>query len=280
MTARSSVVHTMKGYSTQEVSDLIELPESVIRDIARGVLDLGRDPNHHFRFSFQDLVILRTAKELINSGVQRSKINRSLTELRKQLPSNRPLTALRISGDGGSVVIHHKNQVYNPESGQIHFDFSASELAGTVAPMARKAAENAEALNQLSSDDWFDLGVDLEAVSPADAPDAYNRALSIEPDHADAHVNMGRLLQEAGKFDAAEEHYYQALESEPDNSLAAFNLGTLLEDTGHIHDAIEAYKKAASFADAHYNLSRLYELVGQHTKALKHLRTYRNLLES
>lgn len=61
--------------------------------------------------------------------------------------------------------------------------------------------------------------------------------------------------------------------------LAAFNLGTLLEDVGRIHDAIAAYKKAGSFADAHYNLSRLYELVGQHTEALKHLRTYRSLLD-
>ncbi|MFT5928755.1 MAG: tetratricopeptide (TPR) repeat protein, partial [Candidatus Azotimanducaceae bacterium] len=71
----------------------------------------------------------------------------------------------------------------------------------------------------------------------------------------------------------------QALEADPENVLAAFNLGTLFEDVGRIHDAIEAYKKAASFADAHYNLSRLYELVGQHTEALKHLKTYRNLIE-
>ena len=78
---------------------------------------------------------------------------------------------------------------------------------------------------------------------------------------------------------AAEEHYNQALEAEPDNVLAAFNLGTLFEDMGRIEDAITAYKQASNLADAHYNLSRLYELVGEHSQALKHLKTYRKLIE-
>jgi tetratricopeptide (TPR) repeat protein len=268
----------MKGYTTQEVSELIGLPETTIRDIARGVLDPDRSVNQHFRFSFQDIVLLRTAKELLASGVRRSSINRSLFELQQKLPLNRPLTALRISGDGGAVVIQDEDGVYNPESGQIHFNFAVADLAGTVAPLARKAAEDAG--DHLSSDDWFDLGVDLEAVSPEDAPAAYRRALDLDANHSDAHVNLGRLLQETGQHHEAETHYKLALSSEPENMLAAFNLGTLLEDAGRIHDAISAYKNAAEFADAHYNLSRLYELVGQHTEALKHLRTYRSLLDS
>jgi len=177
------------------------------------------------------------------------------------------------------VVIHEEDKVYNPESGQIHFDFAVADLAGTVAPLARQAAEDAQSSDQLTSDDWFDLGVDLEAVSPEDAPAAYLRALELDPYHSDAHVNIGRLMQEAGEYGTAEDHYHQAMAAEPENVLAAFNLGTLLEDMGRIQDAINAYKKAASFADAHYNLSRLYELVGEHTEALKHLKAYRSLIE-
>ncbi|MCB1694009.1 MAG: tetratricopeptide repeat protein [Pseudomonadales bacterium] len=270
----------MKGYSTREVAELLELPQEVIRDIARGVLDLEKGRHGRYQFSFQDIVVLRTAKELLNAGVRRSRINRSLITLQQRLPQNRPLTALRISGDGGQVVIRDQDQVYNPESGQFHFNFSVADLAGSVAPLARQAAEEAEANDdQLSSDDWFDLGVDLEAVSPEDAPAAYLRALELDPEHSDAHVNLGRLLQESGDYEQAESHYRSALEAEPDNVLAAFNLGTLLEDMGRIHDAIAAYKRAGSFADAHYNLSRLYELVGEHAEALKHLKTYRSLID-
>jgi tetratricopeptide (TPR) repeat protein len=270
----------MKGYSTRDVAELLDLPPDVIRDIARGILDPDKSPRGRYRFSFQDIVVLRTAKELLDAGVRRSRINRSLLTLQQRLPTSRPLTSLRITGDGGAVVIRDQEQVYNPESGQIHFNFAVADLAGDVAPLARQAAEEAEANEeQLSSDDWFDLGVDLEAVSPEDAPAAYLRALELDPEHSDAHVNLGRLMQESGDYEAAESHYRQALESESDNVLAAFNLGTLLEDMGRIQDAIRAYKLASSFADAHYNLSRLYELVGEHTEALKHLKTYRNLID-
>ena len=269
----------MKGYSTRDVAELLEIPPEVIRDIARaGILEPARTAGNHYRFDFQDIIILRTAKELLQSGVKRAQINNALFRLKSKLPSNRPLTSMRISGDGGAVVIQEEDQVYNPDSGQLHFNFTVADLAGTVAPLAKQAAEEAEQSDHLTSDDWFDLGVDLEAVSPEDAPAAYLRALELDPYHSDAHVNIGRLLQEAGENEVAEEHYNQALTAEPDNVLAAFNLGTLFEDVGRLEDAISAYKRASNLADAHYNLSRLYELVGEHAQALKHLKAYRNLI--
>ena len=270
----------MKGYSTQEVSDLIELKASTIREFARtGILDPSRAHKNHYRFGFQDIVVLRTAKELMEAGISRAKINKALFKLKIQLPSDRSLTSLRIGCDGGSVVIRSQDQLYDPDSGQIHMNFSVADLAGSVAPLAKKAAERAQKDENMSSDDWFDLGVDLEAVSPDDAPAAYMRALELDPSHSDAHVNIGRLLQEAGQLESAEEHYQEALAAEEDNMLAAFNLGTLYEDMGRIEEAISVYKRAGNLADAHYNLSRLYELVGQHGAALEHLKAYRNLVD-
>ncbi len=270
----------MKGYSTRDVAELLDISRKVIREFARtGILDPVRTRGNHYRFNFQDIIVLRTAKELMATGIRRSQINKTLFQLKTQLPSNRSLTSFRVSGDGGAVVIHEDDRVYNPESGQIHFNFAVAELAGSVAPLARQAVEAAAISNQLSADDWFDLGVDLEAVSPEDAPVAYLRAIELAPNHSDAHVNIGRLLQEAGKYKEAEIHYRHALEAEPENLLATFNLGTLFEDIGRIEDAIKAYKSAANLADAHFNLSRLYELVGEHSQALEHLKTYRRLID-
>ena len=271
----------MKGYSTRDIAELLDINQDLIRDIARtGILDPTRTARNHYRFNFQDIVVLRTAKELLAAGIRRSQINKTLFRLKSQLPLNRSLTSLRIAGDGGAVVIHKDDQIYNPVSGQLHFNFAVAELAGTVAPLARRAVEKAETSELLSSDDWFDLGVDLEAVSPSDAPAAYLRALELDPRHSDAHVNIGRLLQEAGEYTAAEEHYRLALASEPDNVLATFNLGTLFEDTNRIQEAIDAYNNASALADAHYNLSRLYEFLGEHTQALKHIQTYRSLIDT
>ena len=270
----------MKGYSTREVAELIDLPQETIREIAHGVLNLDRQHRGRYRFSFQDIVVLRTARELLQAGVRRSRINRTLIRLSDRLPRSRPLTSYRISGDAGEVVIQEDERMYSANTGQYHFNFSVAELAGTVAPLAKKNVEEAELeADHLSSDDWFDLGVDLEAVSPEDAPTAYMRALELDPKHSDAHVNLGRLKQEAGDLNAAEHHYRQALEAEPDNVLAAFNLGTLMEDMGRVSDAIDAYKRAQNFSDAHYNLSRLYELIGEHAEALKHLKIYRAMTD-
>lgn len=269
----------MAGYSTKEVADLVNLPRQTIWELARaGVLDPEKTQSLQYRFSFQDIVILRTAKDLIEDGVRKSRIQHALSQLKSQLPTNRPLTSLRISGDGNAVVIREENRLFNAESGQLHLDFELTESSSVISNLTQ-VADQPDTEEQLTSDDWFDLGVDLEAVSPDDAPAAYRRSLEIDPTHGDAHVNLGRILQERGEFNEAEDHYRRALELDEDNMLATFNLGTLLEDVGRIKEAINAYQDAAQFADAHYNLSRLYELVGEHDLALLHLKKYRKLID-
>ena len=99
----------MKGYSTRDVSELLELSQELIREIARsGILEPARTAGNHYRFSFQDIIVLRTAKELLDAGVGRTKVNAALFRLKNRLPSNRPLTSLRVSGDGGAVVIRRR----------------------------------------------------------------------------------------------------------------------------------------------------------------------------
>ena len=42
-------------------------------------------------------------------------------------------------------------------------------------------------------------------------PDAYNKALSINPDYAEAYNNMGKALKDQGKLDEAIKVYNKAL---------------------------------------------------------------------
>lgn len=269
----------MKGYSTREVSELLDLPPDTIRDYAQsGLINPEHEKHRHYRFSFQDIVLLRTAKELNEAGVKDAQLKRVLLKLRSDLPSRRSLTSLSITHEGGEIVVRENNKIYNPVSGQVHFDFTIAELANNVAMLSRRAFHEAETGSHIvTSDDWFDLGVDLEAVSPKDAPAAYLKAIEMDPHHSDAYVNLGRLCQEDGDFPQSEKYYLAAVKADPENVLAAFNLGTLLEDLGRIDEAINAYKNAESFADAHYNLARLYELTGNHSLAAKHLQTYNRM---
>ena len=97
-------------------------------------------------------------------------------------------------------------------------------------------------------------------------------------------MNLGRLLHEAGDPRAAVEHYRRAIELKPESVIALFNLGVALTDLRMPDEAILAYRTALAAdpqcADAHYNLAHLYERRGDPAAALRHLRTYRKLVQA
>ncbi len=273
----------MKGYTSRDVAKLLGLTVAQVRGFARdGFLTPGRGPRGELLFSFQDLVILRTAKGLVAARIPTRRIRRALRRLRTELPRGRSLAELRIAAEGDRIVVSDGEATWSPESDQMQIDFAISDLATRAAPMARRTARAARLVEQdFSAEDWYDLGLELEVAAPVEARDAYRRALELDAHHADAHVNLGRLLHEQGLVEEAERHYRLALRESPEHATAAFNLGIALEDLGRPADAIDAYRAALAtdprLADAHYNLARLYEKAGKKAAALRHLSSYRRL---
>ncbi len=273
----------VKGYTSQDAAKLLGLSIAQVRAFARdGFLTPGRGRRGELQFSFQDLVILRTAKGLVAARIATRRIRGALKRLRAQLPRGRSLAELHIAAEGDRIVVSDGETTWSPESGQMQLDFAVAELATKAAPMARRAAKAArDAEDELSAEDWYELGLELEVATPAEARDAYRRALELDAHHADAHVNLGRLLHEQGLVEEAERHYRLALREAPNHATAAYDLGIALEDLGRPADAIEAYRAALvtdpRLADAHYNIARLYEKVGKKAAALRHFSAYRRL---
>lgn len=271
--------------STRDVSRLLGLSPARVRAQARaGFLSPGRGPRNSYRFSFHDLVLLRTAQALAEAKVSPYRIRRALRRLVRQLPRGRSLGDLRISVEGDRIVVRDGQTAWNPESGQFQIDFAVADLATRAAPAARRVARAARRAEvPLTAERWCALGLDLEAVAPEEAERAYRTALVLDPGHVDAGVNLGRLLQESGKPAAAAAQYRAVLERHPGHATAAFNLGTALEDLGRRAEAIAAYRLALAaderFADAHFNLARLYESAGDRPAAIRHLRAYQLLSE-
>ncbi len=270
----------MKGYTTRDVENLLGLTRRQAREYGRsGVLDPDRGPGNRYLFSFQDLVLLRTAKELLDADVPQQRILRALRHLEEQLPADRSLTELRIAAEGEDVVVHDEGRAWEPESGQLQFVFDVRELAEQVQPLTERAL--AEADSDTPSE-WHELGEELETHAPAQARQAYEKVLELDPDHAGALGNLGRLMHEDGELEAAVVHYRRALEASGGNDVtAAFNLGLALEELGRDRAAADAYNAALTidptFADAHLNLSRVYERLGDRVSALRHLKSYRAL---
>lgn len=268
----------MPGYTTQQVAEIVGLTPRQVRGYAReGLLSPGRS-GQEYRFSFQDIVLLRTARELREQRVPPRRIRAALARLREQLPGGRPLSAVRIAAQGDRVVVSDEETVWEPETGQVAFDFSVGDLAARVAPLPDADAEREP---ELGADAWFQEAFDLEAVSSERAREAYRRALAADPRHVEALLNLGRLLHEDGDAEAAEGLYRRALAADPGSSLAAFNLGVALEDQRRPDEAAAAYEQAVEadpdLAEAHFNLARLLEKRGETAAAVRHLSAYRRL---
>jgi len=269
----------MNGYTTREVAELAGLsPDQVRRYIRRGLLEPGRGRRGEYRFDFPDLVLLRTARGLRDGQVPPRRAFAALLALKEKLGRTASLAALRIQAEGAHVVVRSEDALWDARSGQGHLDFTVRELAGDVADLReRRYAEDPEALD---SDDFFNLGVDLEAVDPGRSVDAYRRAIELDSDNVDAYVNLGRLLQGDGLLEEAGTLYRQALALRPDHQLGLFNLGTLYDEFDDLESPVACYRQAADVADAHYNLCRIFEIRGDEVAALRHLRRYRQLMES
>jgi len=116
---------------------------------------------------------------------------------------------------------------------------------------------------------------------------AYNKALSIKPDYAEAYYNMGNALQDQGKLDEAIAAYNKALSIKPDYADAYNNMGNALKDQGKLDEAIAAYNKALSikpdYAEAYNNMGnalkeqgKLDEAIAAYNKALSIKPDYAN----
>lgn len=273
----------MSGYTTREVAELLEMNSDQVRHyVRRKLIEPTRGERGEFRFSFQDVVLLRTAKGLLNAKVSTRKAYSALVKLKQEMSQAKSLSAVRIYANGPNVVIRDDNHVWEVETGQAALDFAMQEVADNIEGLAEPKITDLTDLtdaSDLDTDEWYNLGLDLEEVDADKAPDAYKQAIRLDPKNADAHVNLGRLFQLQGNLRNAKRHYELALTARPGHQLAYYNLGTVFDELDEIEKAAEYYEKAPAIPDAQYNLARICELNGDEVSALRHMRQYRDLVD-
>lgn len=263
------------GYTSREAAGLFGLTPARVRAMARaGILHPHRGPRREYRFSFQDLSFLRSAKVLFDAPLPRRRVHRALRQLVRQLPPGRRPCEVQLAAEDGCVLARDGDVLWRPEDGQLHLDFAPGGSGPVAALAPRDPRVDA-------GEDWYQHGLDLEPFDSDGARAAYRQAVALSPGHVGARVNLGRLLHGEGDLVAAAAEYRAALESDPHHAIAAFNLGTVLEAAGLFDEAVAAYRLALSgdpaLADAHYNLSLLFDRLGQRLASLIHLKRYREL---
>jgi len=224
-------------------------------------------------YDFRDLIGLRTVKKLVEEGVPANRLRRALTALREQLfQVHAPLAELRVLSDGKDVIVERHGARLEPLSGQFVLNFETRELDEKVRVIAERSA-----------DDWLALAVEYEAdkKTKAEAMDAYERALRLDPAKVEALLNCGTLHYEDGNFEKASEYFARAISAQPGNALAHFNLGSVLEEMADANAARKHLRQAVrldpNYPDAQYNLAYVCEKLGAFAEARDHWQAYLKL---
>jgi tetratricopeptide (TPR) repeat protein len=238
-------------------------------------------------YSFQDLVVLRTASALRAANIPAQRINRTLHKLRASLPEGETLKRLSLTALGDRIAVREGKLLWESDTGQyvLALDVVGEPRgvhvigrAGAAPDPAGAAAVGGAAVS--SADERYARAIDLEETDPVAARAAYEACLNADASHVEARINLGRLLHLAGCLEAAEQVYEAGQRQDP---VLAFNLAVLLEDLNRESDAIHAYREALvldpAFADAHFNLARLYERAQDRKASLRHLLAYRRMID-
>lgn len=248
----------------------------ITRLIDAGYIAPVRGPRNEYRFSFQEVVALRTAHALRHARVPHRRLLRSLRALRQQLPAGMPSSGLRIRVVGDQVAVLDGASTWVPQSGQLLLDFEVmpGREPALVLHLRPTAAPR-------TADEGHRRAKALEGRDPAAAEAAYREALHIDADHVASYVDLGALLCTEGRCTEAIELYEAALVRLPDDPALHFNAAIALEDLGRLHDALAHYELALQrddrLADAHFNAARLCEQLGELQRAVRHFSAYGRL---
>lgn len=246
--------------------------------ISAGFVTPSRGARNEHRFTFQDLALLRTAHALQKSNIAPRNILASLAKLKASLPTEIPLTGLRITAVGADVAVRDgQGKLESTASGQYLMDFEVAGIGARVSFLDRAAP----VVSGPDAATYFRQGESLEAKDGVAALAAYRKAIELNPSFADAYLNLGAMLCEAKHCEAAVSLYDSAIAACPKSALIRFNRAVALEDLCRLEEAVASYelslKLDPSLADAHFNIARLKDRLGDSRSALRHLNAYRNL---
>ncbi|HUT78017.1 MAG TPA: tetratricopeptide repeat protein [Polyangia bacterium] len=266
-------------FSRREVSRLFELGEGRLEywDRSGFLSPTGHDGRRRC-YTFQDLIRIRSARDLLEAGVSLRRVRRAIDGLSEQLPrSTHPLGRLRIRGDGRTVVVVEDDHEFEADSGQLLLDFSVSSLEEAIVKELPARTIGTEAR---SAYEWYLEGcrLDEDESSSPQAEEAYHRAIHLDPGLANAYTNLGNLRFRAGATEDAKALYEKAIEVDPDQPEAYYNMGYIWYEDGQLGQALDSFIRSIeidpTFADAHFNLAMTLFQLRRGDEARAHWRRY------
>jgi tetratricopeptide (TPR) repeat protein len=258
----------------------------VSRRLVDGLIDLGlvtptRGPRNVLRFTFQDVVLLRTALQLRTAKTTPRKLREALARLKRQLPDELPLSGIRVAAEGDAIVVKTGPSRWDAITGQMLLDFEVAEVRGDVVLL--DASPERKSVAAAQAQERYELAEQLVSTDTDAAERHYRRAIELapEPFYA-AFVDLGALLcEQEHQCGKALEVFDEALLHFPDDAILHFNRAVALDTMGRLEEAKASYERCLAlnpdYADAHHNLAMLLDKGGDRRGLIRHLNAYRRL---
>jgi tetratricopeptide (TPR) repeat protein len=257
----------------------------VSRRVLAGLIDAGfvtpsRGSRNELRFTFRDVVVLRTAFQLQCAKISSRKILTALARMKAELPDELPLSGIRVTAVGNTIAVKTGPSQWDANTGQLLLDFEVADIKGEVVFLdTTPRQKDAEVL----AGEWYALAEQLTTMDTNGAEQAYRKALELSPEpFYAAYMNLGALLcEQERRCEEALAIFEQALAHFPEDEVLHFNRAVALEGVGRLDDAEHSYARCLelnpSYANAHHNLGLLRDRRGDMQGLVRHLSSYRRL---
>ena len=208
----------MRSYSMRDVERVLRLSPDTTRSLIKaGFVKPARGARGEYRFSFQDLIVLRTARALSDAKIPARRIRRSLEVAPPAIAANGPpddwfAQALTLESTDPEAALTAWRHAVDEDAGNAAAWTNWGRLLHERGRNAQAAEVYRRALAKVGPDPLllFNQGVLLEDLgNPAAALAAYQSALDEDPDLADCHYNLARLYESLGQQQRAIRHLGQ-----------------------------------------------------------------------
>jgi DNA-binding transcriptional MerR regulator len=270
------------------LSQLLDVPVHVIRGWERaGLVQPVKRVHRLPYFDFQEVSSARRLSELLQAGVPREEIERSL----KSIPGvatgeRRPFEQLEILARDRKVVIRDRHGLRDPR-GQRLLTFDSDDATPpetedegdteeftTISFLeARQHALDAERR------DWLVEGCrHADEGELAAAIEAFRIALMFEPQNPEVHFQLGDALYRKGRVHAALERFYAAAELDHDYLEAWTQIGALHRELGEPEAARDAFAVAIDIhedsPEVQFQMAETLAELGRTDEAIPHWEAY------
>jgi len=105
----------------------------------------------------------------------------------------------------------------------------------------------------------------------------YLKAIKIKSNYVDAYNNLGLIFRELNDLKNAKDSYEKAIQIDQNCVMAIFNLGVVFRELGKFEKAVNCYQKVImirpNFAKVHNNIGNVFKKMGDDNKAINHFQT-------